>query len=59
MAVFSAEDDRHIKQKGATEGNRTLDRSLTKRLLCRLSYGGICRRYYTSQIGFPARDYKL
>jgi hypothetical protein len=24
----------------ATEGNRTLDPSLTKRLLCRLSYGG-------------------
>jgi hypothetical protein len=24
----------------ATEGNRTLDPPLTKRLLCRLSYGG-------------------
>lgn len=24
----------------ATEGNRTLDPSLTKRLLCHLSYGG-------------------
>lgn len=27
-------------EEGATEGNRTLDPSLTKRLLCRLSYGG-------------------
>ena len=27
--------------KKATEGNRTLDPPLTKRLLCQLSYGGV------------------
>lgn len=36
----------------ATEGNRTLDPPLTKRLLCRLSYGGgyLCGADYTREL---------
>ena len=39
----------------ASEGSRTPDPSLTKRLLCRLSYAGIARDYTSRQESLARR----
>ena len=39
------------EMKGASGGTRTLDPSLTKRLLCRLSYAGLVSLFWISKSG--------
>jgi hypothetical protein len=49
MKSYEGLSGRMARNEKATEGNRTLDPPLTKRLLCRLSYGGMRNIVYLRQ----------